>query len=156
MCNSTTFSFRHRQISLSGILRHFRPPSRHLLLNTHDTNMEFLQLSGPLLDIFLFFSKTKIFHSHPCIYTHKTSDLVLHHSWMLQCRSVCWLLIRPCWCISGTALQRQIIACTATLRQKLQIKLTISSSHIIVYSDAGPTSLITDPMVPGVSGQGSH
>ena len=23
---------------------------------------------GPLLDIFLFFSKTKIFHSHPCIY----------------------------------------------------------------------------------------
>ena len=22
---------------------------------------------GPLLDIFLFFSKTKIFHSHPCI-----------------------------------------------------------------------------------------
>ena len=29
--------------------------------------MEFLQLSGPLLDIFLFFSKTKIFHSHPCV-----------------------------------------------------------------------------------------
>ena len=23
---------------------------------------------GPLLDIFLFFSKTKIFHSHPCVY----------------------------------------------------------------------------------------
>ena len=23
---------------------------------------------GPLLDIFLFFSKTKIFHSHPCLY----------------------------------------------------------------------------------------
>ena len=66
MCNSMTFALRHMQISLSGILRHFRPPSRHLLLNTHDTNMEFLQLSGPLLDIFLFFSKTKIFHSHPC------------------------------------------------------------------------------------------
>ena len=66
MCNSTTFALRHTQISLSGILRHFRPPSRHLLLNTHDTNMEFLQLNGPLLDIFLFFSKTKIFHSHPC------------------------------------------------------------------------------------------
>ena len=49
------------------ILRHFRPPTRHLL-HTHDTNMEFLQLSGPLLDIFLFFSKTKIFRSHPCIY----------------------------------------------------------------------------------------
>ena len=58
---------RHTQISLSGILRHFRPPSQHLLLNTHDTNMEFLQLNGPLLDIFLFFSKSKIFHSHPCI-----------------------------------------------------------------------------------------
>ena len=72
MCNSTTFALRHTQISLSGILRHFRPPSRHLLLNTHDTNMEFLQLNGPLLDIFLFFSKTKIFHSHPC--------LKLHHS----------------------------------------------------------------------------
>ena len=67
MCNSTTFALRHMQISLSWILRHFRPPSRHLLLNTHDTKMEFLQLSGPLLDIFLFFSKTKIFHSHPCI-----------------------------------------------------------------------------------------
>ena len=66
MCNSMTFALRHTQISLSGILRHFRPPSRHLLLNTHDTNMEFLQLNGPLLDIFLFFSKTKIFHSHPC------------------------------------------------------------------------------------------
>ena len=66
MCNSTTFALRHTQISLSGILRRFRPPSRHLLLHTHDTNMEFLQLSGPLLDIFLFFSKTKIFHSHPC------------------------------------------------------------------------------------------
>ena len=65
MCNLTTFALRHMQISLSGILRHFRPPSRHLLLNTHDTNMEFLQLSGPLLDIFLFFSKTKIFYSHP-------------------------------------------------------------------------------------------
>ena len=48
-------------------LRHFRPPGRHLLLNTHDTNMEFLQLNGPLLDIFLFLSKTKIFHSHPWI-----------------------------------------------------------------------------------------
>ena len=59
VCNSTTFALRHTQISLSGILRHFRPPSRHLLLNTHDTNMEFL--------IFLFFSKTKIFHSHPCL-----------------------------------------------------------------------------------------
>ena len=66
MCNSTTFALRHMQISLSGILWHFRPPSRHLLLNTHDTNMEFLQLNGSLLDIFLFFSKTKIFHSHPC------------------------------------------------------------------------------------------
>ena len=66
MCNLATFALRHTQISLSGILRHFRPPSRHLLLNTHDTNMEFLQLSGPLHDIFLFFSKTKIFHSHPC------------------------------------------------------------------------------------------
>ena len=66
MCSSTTFALRHTQISLSGILRHFRPPSRHLLLNMHDTNMEFLQLNGPLLDIFLFFSKTKIFHSHPC------------------------------------------------------------------------------------------
>ena len=66
MCNSTTFALRHTQISLFGILRHFQPPSRHLLLNTHDTNMEFLQLSGPLLDIFLFFSKTKMFHSHPC------------------------------------------------------------------------------------------
>ena len=65
MCNSTTFALRHTQISLSGIWRHFWPPSRHLLLNTHDTNMEFLQLNGPLLDIFLFFSKTKIFHSHP-------------------------------------------------------------------------------------------
>ena len=65
MCNSTTFALRHTQISLSSILRHFRPPSRHLLLNTHDTNMEFLQLNGPMLDIFLFFSKTKIFHSHP-------------------------------------------------------------------------------------------
>ena len=43
MCNSTTFALRHTQISLSGILQHFRPPSRHLLLNTHDTNMEFLQ-----------------------------------------------------------------------------------------------------------------
>ena len=62
MCNSTTFALRHTQISLSGILRHFRPPSHHLLLHTHDTNMEFLQLSGPLLDIFfLFFSKTKFF-----------------------------------------------------------------------------------------------
>ena len=67
MCNSTTFALRHTQISLSGILRHFRPPSRHLLSHTHDTNMEFLQISGPLLDIFLFFSKTKIFHSHPCV-----------------------------------------------------------------------------------------
>ena len=66
MCNSTTFALRHTQISLSSILRHFQPPSRHLLLNTHDTNMEFLQLSGPLLDSFLFFSKTKIYHSHPC------------------------------------------------------------------------------------------
>ena len=66
MCSSTTFALRHTQISLSGILRHFRPPSRHLLLNTHDTNMEFLQLNGPLLDVFLFFSKTKIVHSHPC------------------------------------------------------------------------------------------
>ena len=101
MCNSTTFALRHTQISLSGILRHFRPPSchlllnthdanmeflqlsrhlllnthdanmeflqlsRHLLLNTHDTNMEFLQLSGPCSIFFLFFSKTKIFHSHP-------------------------------------------------------------------------------------------
>ena len=67
MCNLTTFALRHMQISLSSILRHSRPPSRHLLLYTHDTNMEFLQLSGPLLDIFLFFSKTKIFHSHPCM-----------------------------------------------------------------------------------------
>ena len=67
MCNSTTFALRHTQISLSGILGHFWPPSRHLLLNTHDTNMEFFQLNGPLLDIFLFFSKTKIFRSHPCI-----------------------------------------------------------------------------------------
>ena len=66
MCSSTTFALRHMQISLSGILWHFRPPSRHLLLNTHDTNMEFRQLNGPPLDIFLFFSKTKIFHSHPC------------------------------------------------------------------------------------------
>ena len=45
LCDSTTFALRHTQISLSGILRHFRPPSRHLLLHTHDTNMEFLQLS---------------------------------------------------------------------------------------------------------------
>ena len=67
MCNSTTFALRHMQVSLSGILRHFRPPSRHLLLHTHDTNMEFLQLSGPLPDIFLFFSKAKIFHSHPWV-----------------------------------------------------------------------------------------
>ena len=74
MCNSTTFTLRHTQILLSGILWHFRPPSRHLLLNTHDTNMEFLQLSGPLLDIFLFFSKTKIFHSHPCNW----SSVVFH------------------------------------------------------------------------------
>ena len=60
MCNSTTFALRHTQISLSSILRHFRPPSRHLLLNTHDTNMEFLQLNGPLLDIFLFFTPTYV------------------------------------------------------------------------------------------------
>ena len=45
MRGSTTFALRHTQISLSGILRHFRPPSRHLFLHTHDTNMEFLQLS---------------------------------------------------------------------------------------------------------------
>ena len=38
MCDSTTFALRHTQISLSSILRHFRPPSRHLLLHTHDTN----------------------------------------------------------------------------------------------------------------------
>ena len=34
MCNSTTFALRHTQISLSSILRHFRPPSRHLLLSS--------------------------------------------------------------------------------------------------------------------------
>ena len=81
MCNSTTFALRHTQISHSSILRHFRPPSRHLLLNTHDTNMEFLQLNGPLLDTFLFFSKTKIFHSHPwefelCIDAKMFQDLL--------------------------------------------------------------------------------
>ena len=38
MCDSTTFALRHTQISLSDILWHFRPPSRHLLLHTHDTN----------------------------------------------------------------------------------------------------------------------
>ena len=75
MCNSTTFALRHTQISLSGILRHFWPPSRHLLLNTHDTNMEFLQLNGPLLDIFLFFSKTKIFHSHPCVIDYHSTNI---------------------------------------------------------------------------------
>ena len=32
ICDSTTFALRHTQISLSGILRHFRLPSRHLLL----------------------------------------------------------------------------------------------------------------------------
>ena len=98
MCSSTTFALRHTQISLSGILRHFRLPSRHLLLNTHDTNMEFLQLSrhlllnthdtnmeflqlgGPLLDIFLFFSKTKIFHSHPCI---RCDDRAKSSGWWL-------------------------------------------------------------------------
>ena len=31
MCDSTTFALRRTQISLSGILRHFRPPSRPLL-----------------------------------------------------------------------------------------------------------------------------
>ena len=45
MCDSTTFTLRHMQISLSSILRHFHPPSHHLLLHTHDKNMEFLQLS---------------------------------------------------------------------------------------------------------------
>ena len=80
MCSSMTFALRHTQISLSGNLWHFRPPSRHLLLNTHDTNVEFLQLSGPLLDIFLFFSKTKIFHSHPC---HRS---VVFKRWCLLCR----------------------------------------------------------------------
>ena len=89
MCNSTTFALRHTQISLSGILRHVRPPSRHLLLNTHDTNMEFLQLSGPLLDIFLFFSKTKIFHSHPwkllCV---KLQNVVF--SFLCICSCVCF------------------------------------------------------------------
>ena len=83
MCNSTTFALRHTQISLSGILRHFCPPSRHLLLHTHDTNMEFLQLSGPLLDIFLFFSKTKIFHSHPCI-SNKSKSRVLDQNGISQ------------------------------------------------------------------------
>ena len=29
---------------------------------------------GPLLDIFLFFSKTKIFHSHPCGYDDADSE----------------------------------------------------------------------------------
>ena len=28
---------------------------------------------GPLLDIFLLFSKTKIFHSHPCKYNIKSN-----------------------------------------------------------------------------------
>ena len=32
ICDSTTFALRHTQISLSGILRHFRPPSLRLLL----------------------------------------------------------------------------------------------------------------------------
>ena len=80
MCNSMTFALRHTQISLSGILRHFRPPSRHLLLHTHDTNMEFLQLSGPLINgfFFWFFSKTKIFHSHPCKYKN-TKHMHIRH-----------------------------------------------------------------------------
>ena len=140
MCDSTTFALRHTQISLSGILRHFRPPSRHLLLHTHDTNMEFLHFTssscltkliqfcettrareidaelkknkwrnewldgglsptgplpralpldptrawvapGLLLDIFLFFSKTKIFHSHPWIKdVHGLQSFVSTHS----------------------------------------------------------------------------
>ena len=80
MCNLTTFALRHTQILLSGILRYFRPPSRHLLLHTHDTNMEFLQLSPPAR-YFLFFSKTKIFHSHPCL---------LHISlYFIQCQCGC-------------------------------------------------------------------
>ena len=100
MCNSTTFALRHTQILISSILRHFRPPSRHLLLNTHDTNMEFLQLNGPLLDIFLFFSKTKIFHSHPCMYTCWCCAALCHKS-MLCCSflffSKCKLCELHCW-----------------------------------------------------------
>ena len=59
--------------------------------------MEFLQLSGPLLDVFLFFSKTKIFHSHPCV-----CDLRGRKRWT----EVCWfnfvqtlfnLHMQACW-----------------------------------------------------------
>ena len=89
MCNSMTFALWHTQISLSGILRHFRPPSRHLLLNTHDTNMEFLQLNGPLLDIFVFFSKTKIFHSHPW-YAQKSKNKTAVCACALCCWSNAW------------------------------------------------------------------
>ena len=105
MCNSTTFALRHTQISLSGIFRHFQPPSRHLLLNTHDTNMEFLQLSGPLLDIFLFFSKTNIFHSHPCKWFWPLIPADLHSVvlcwsvWCLRCAfsASCWYMGVVCF-----------------------------------------------------------
>ena len=66
MCNSTTFALRHTQISLSGILRHFRPPSRHLLLNTHDTWSSF-RLMDPCSIFFCSSVKPKFFTpTHVC------------------------------------------------------------------------------------------
>ena len=64
MCDSMTFALRHTQISLSGILRHFRPPSHHLLLHTHDTNNETwnsFSLVDPCSIFFCFSVKPKFF-----------------------------------------------------------------------------------------------
>ena len=73
MCDSTTFALRHTQISLSGILRHFRPPSRHLLLHTHDTNMEFLQQSLEFVAETRIFAEMKIENRGKFFFRGKTN-----------------------------------------------------------------------------------
>ena len=60
----------------------------------------------------------------------------------------CWLLA----CLLSRNRPAKTSACAATLRHKLHIKLSISSSH---RTDTAPTSPSTDPVRPG-NRQGSH
>ena len=82
--------------------RHFtalptaKPPSSFAHAWYKQWNMEFLQLSGPLLDIFLFFSKTKIFHSHPCICKNVLQMCVCTHVHICTC--VCVHMFALCVC----------------------------------------------------------
>ena len=103
---------------------------------------------GPLLDIFLFFSKTKNFHSHPCSVVHDA--FVCAPS--MKCLFFGYLTSQQHASVSQGRICSDNFTCCHT-----EIEVADKTFHLTQSqnTDTGPTSPSADPITP-VAWQGSH